>query len=127
MSELTSIVSYRQCQDEGLFGQRQMEIVEFMVAHQHEYREGISQGDVGRHYNDASSGYQPRFKELEDSGVVRCIGTKYDEITDRTVKAYVLTGQLPTEKVRARPKPVLCPHCGEDIKKAPPEGEATAE
>ena len=50
MTEPTPIESYRDAQRSGLIGQRQMQVLEFVLANQ-PYR----QGDVGRHLADTSS------------------------------------------------------------------------
>jgi hypothetical protein len=97
MPEPTSIASYRDAQRSGLIGQRQMQVLEFVVAN-----EPCSQGDVGRHFADASSSFQPRFRELEDAGLIEQRGTKRDDATGRIVKAYVATGKIPTEPVRRK-------------------------
>src|SRR5437868_8808120 len=97
MPEPTSIDSYRQAHESGLIGQRQMEVLAFVIAN-----EPCSQGDVSRHFADASSSYQPRFRELEDSGLIEQRGTKVDPATGRVVKAYVATGKIPAEPVRRK-------------------------
>src|SRR5947208_11108308 len=68
-----------------------MEVLEFVIAN-----EPCSQGDVSRHFADASSSFQPRFRELEDTGLIEQRGTKHDPATGREVKAYWSTGKLPT-------------------------------
>src|SRR6185295_11109948 len=95
MTEPTFLESYRDAQRSGLIGQRQLQVLEFVLAHA-----PCSQGDVGRHFADASSSFQPRFRELEDSGLIEQRGTKRDEATGRIVKAYVATGKIPTAPVR---------------------------
>lgn len=62
MPETTSIESYEQALSEGLIGQRQFDVLRFIA--EHDCEPGVSQGDVGRHFRDASSSYQPRFREL---------------------------------------------------------------
>ena len=71
MPEPTSIDSYRQAHESGLIGQRQLEVLAFVIAN-----EPCSQGDVSRHFADASSSYQPRFRELEDSGLIEQRGNQ---------------------------------------------------
>ena len=95
MSERTSIASYRAAHESGLIGQRQLDVLAFVMAN-----EPCSQGDVSRHFADASSSYQPRFRELADAGLIAEIGTKRDAVTGREVKAYRATGKLPTAAVR---------------------------
>src|SRR5581483_5834008 len=89
MGERTSIESYREAQRSGLISQRQLQVLEFVIAN-----EPCSQGDVSRHFADASSSFQPRFRELEDAGLIEQRGTKRDPATGREVKAYVATGKL---------------------------------
>jgi len=97
MSERTSIESYRAAHESGLIGKRQMQVLEFVIAN-----EPCSQGDVGRHFADASSSFQPRFRELQDAGLIEPRGTKVDAATGREVKAYWSTGKLPTARMRRR-------------------------
>src|SRR3954468_1503491 len=101
MSERTSIDSYRAAQASGLIGKRQLEVLAFVMAN-----EPCSQGDVGRHFADASSSFQPRFRELQDAGLIEQRGTKVDPATGRTVKAYVATGKQPTATVRRKRRKV---------------------
>jgi hypothetical protein len=81
----------------GLIGQRQMVVLAFVIAN-----EPCSQGDVSRHFANASSSYQPRFRELKDAGVIEQRRTKVDPATGRVVKAYVATGKIPTEPIRRK-------------------------
>jgi len=97
MNERTSIESYREAHASGLIGKRQLEVLGFVIAN-----EPCSQGDVSRHFADASSSYQPRFRELEDAGLIEQRGTKHDPATGREVKAYAATGKLPTAPVRRK-------------------------
>jgi len=97
MGERTSIESYREAQRSGLISQRQLQVLEFVIAN-----EPCSQGDVSRHFADASSSFQPRFRELEDAGLIEQRGTKRDPATGREVKAYVATGKLPTATMRRK-------------------------
>jgi hypothetical protein len=97
MSEQTSVESYRAANSSGLIGKRQMEVLAFVIAN-----EPCSQGDVSRHFADASSSYQPRFRELEDAGVIEQRGTKRDPATGREVKAYWSTGNTPAGPVRRK-------------------------
>jgi hypothetical protein len=101
MTECTSIESYRAAHKSGLIGQRQLEVLEFVMAN-----EPCSQGDVSRHFADASSSYQPRFRELADAGLIAEVGTKHDPTTGREVKAYRATGKLPTGPVRRKRRKV---------------------
>ena len=82
MTEPTSLESHRKAQRSGLIGQRQMQVLEFVMANG-----PCSQGDVGRHFADASSSFQPRFRELENAGLIAQCGTKRDDATGRIVKA----------------------------------------
>jgi hypothetical protein len=95
--EPTSIESYRAAHASGLIGTRQMEVLGFVIAN-----EPCSQGDVSRHFADASSSYQPRFRELEDSGLIEQRGTKVDPATGRAVKSYFATGKIPSGPVRRK-------------------------
>src|SRR4051794_27905089 len=97
MNERTSIESYRAAHESGLIGKRQLQVLEFVIAN-----EPCSQGDVGRHFADASSSFQPRFRELQDAGLIEQRGTKVDPATGREVKAYVSTGKMPTAPVRRK-------------------------
>jgi hypothetical protein len=101
MSERTSIESYRAAHASGLIGTRQMQVLEFVIAN-----EPCSQGDVSRHFADASSSYQPRFRELQDAGLIEQSGTKVDPATGREVKAYRATGKPPTATVRRKRRKV---------------------
>jgi hypothetical protein len=101
MSERTSIESYREAHASGLIGKRQMEVLGFVIAHQ-----PCSQGDVSRHFADASSSYQPRFRELEDAGLIAADGTTTDRVTGREVKVYRATGAVPTRRVQRRRRKV---------------------
>jgi hypothetical protein len=101
MSEPTSIDSYREAHASGLIGKRQMEVLGFVIAN-----EPCSQGDVSRHFADASSSFQPRFRELEDAGLIAADGTKRDWATGREVKAYRATGKLPTAPTRRKRRKV---------------------
>lgn len=98
MTEATSIESYRACIDAGLISDRQQAVIRYMA--ERHYR-SVTQGEINRHFQDTNRSYAPRFRELEDSGVIQCVGTVKDEITNRHVKAYKLTGKMPTERVRA--------------------------
>src|SRR5688572_6052615 len=75
-----------------------MQVLEFI--RQHEGADGVSQGDAARHFDDASSSFQPRFRELEDAGMIAVVGTKRDPVTSRMVKAYRITGS--TEPIRRK-------------------------
>jgi hypothetical protein len=97
VQEPTSIESYQAAHSSGLIGQRQLEVLEFVIANAL-----CSQGDVSRHFADASSSYQPRFRELEDSGLIEQRGTKIDPASGREVKAYVATGKIPAGPVRRK-------------------------
>jgi len=101
MTEQTSIASYYAAIDAGLISEKQQAVIGFMAR-----RDLLSttQGQVNRHFQDTNRSYAPRFKELEDSGVIRCIGTVFDDLTKRNVKAYRLTGEIPTEHVRRAKK-----------------------
>lgn len=101
MSEPTSIESYREAHKSGLIGTRQLQVLDFVIAN-----EPCSQGDVSRHFADASSSFQPRFRELEDAGLIEQRGTKVDAATGRVVKAYAATGKLPTAPVRRKRRKV---------------------
>ena len=96
-SESTSTDSYRQALVDGLISQRHYEVLAFVAAHDSPH--GVSQGEVSRHFNDASSSYQPRFRELQDAGVLYQCGHKKDAITSRTVKSYRLTKKMPESPV----------------------------
>lgn len=109
----TSIEAYRAAQASGLIGRRQMQVVEYMVA---KHPVVTSQGEVGRHFNDASSSFQPRFRELEHAGVIEQVCQITDPVTNHKVKAYRLTGEVPKTKVRAKRSQARCPHCGEIVK-----------
>jgi hypothetical protein len=102
MAEETSIASYEQCHADGLICQHQLEVVRFIALN--ESGDGVSQGDVSRYFQDASSSYQPRFRELADSGVIIQSGLKKDPVTRKTVKCYQLTGVLPTTRVKRKAK-----------------------
>jgi hypothetical protein len=97
LSEPTSIDAYREGHASGLIGKRQMQVLEFVMAN-----EPCSQGDVGRYFADASSSFQPRFRELEDAGLIEQLGTKVDPATGRQVKAYAATGKMPAAPVRRK-------------------------
>ena len=101
MTERTSIDSYREAHASGLIGKRQMQVLDFIIANQ-----PCSQGDVSRHFADASSSFQPRFRELEDAGLIEQRGMKIDPATGRTVKAYWATDKLPTAPVRRKRRKV---------------------
>ncbi len=104
MPETTSIESYEQALCEGLIGQRQFGVLQFIA--EHDCEPGVSQGDVSRRFNDASSSYQPRFRELEDCGAIYQSGVKVDPVTGRTVKCYRVTGTMPTRQAN-RPRLTL--------------------
>jgi len=95
--EQTSIESYHQALSDGLISQRHYEVIAFIAAH--DAHDGVSQGDVARHFNDASSSYQPRFRELQEARVLDHCGHKKDEVTGRTVKCYRLTNHIPARPV----------------------------
>ena len=95
----TSTVSYEKCKDEGLISERQLQVMRFILSAQEAYPDGISRGDVARYFNDTQTGYARRVQELEVAGILECIGTKNDPITNRPVKTYVPTGIIPTERV----------------------------
>lgn len=108
----TSLESYRQCVESGYIAERYMEIIEWM----HPQEESVSQGDAVRHFSDMVHGYQARFHELEKLGVIQCVGTKWDEITKRNVKAYRLTGNLPAaEPTKGKKRTTKCPNCGHEF------------
>jgi hypothetical protein len=74
-----------------------MQVLEFVIAN-----EPCSQGDGSRHFADASSSFQPRFREPEDSGLIEPRGTAVDPATGRVVKLYGATGKQPTAPVRRK-------------------------
>ncbi len=61
--EQTSVLSFQRAHADGLISKRHMQVIEYLWDHRRN-QEGISQGDVGRYFDDASSSFQPRFREL---------------------------------------------------------------
>jgi hypothetical protein len=98
MVTATSTESYLECKSEGLIGDRQFQVLAFILNNQEMYPKGICRGDVARFFTCTRSGYARRVQELEVLGILELIGTKEDEITGRTVKAYKPTGKVPTER-----------------------------
>ena len=98
MIQPTSIESYRAALEEGLISEKQQAVIEFLHK-----RGRATQGEINRHYQDTNRSYAPRFKELEDCGAIRCVGTVHDERTNRNVKEYELTGKIPSERARRKP------------------------
>lgn len=95
----TSIEAYRLAMESGLISKRQWQVVEFLSGHP----EGVTQSEASRHFSDSCSSYQPRFRELEHSGVIKQMGNRLDPTTKRLGKVYGLN-KVPTEKVKARKK-----------------------
>jgi hypothetical protein len=95
----TSTESYEKCNADGLIGDRQLRVMQFILAFQSVHPDGVSRGDVALYFNDTRTGYSRRVQELEVAGLLVCVGTKLDTKTGRTVKAYKPTGKIPTERV----------------------------
>ena len=108
MIEPTAVESYRAGQRTGLITQRKSQVLQFI--REHDSDEGVSQGDVARHFDDASSSFQPRFRELEIAGLIAVVGTKRDPVTGRPVKAYRATARtMPNGRKRKRTQATLQP------------------
>jgi len=94
----TSIDSYQQCYEDGLLCRRQFAVLRFFL----NIGIPLTRGDVGRHFKDTNTGYQRRVQELEQAGLLKCIGTVEDTHTGRKVKAYKPTGAIPDTKITSR-------------------------
>ena len=99
----TSIEAYQKAKDSGFISNRQWDVIKFML--KNPGQNGVSQRDVDRNYKDTSSSFHPRFAELEDSGVIECIGTKIDPVSTNKVKTYALVA-APTTKVKSKQKTI---------------------
>jgi len=98
MTEPTSIESYHAALESGFISAKQQAVIKYMS----ERLRGVTQREVNLHFKDPNRSYAPRFKELEDSGVIQCVGTVRDMETNRSVKEYRLTGRVPTHPVRRK-------------------------
>ena len=103
MAEQTSIESYHAAIEGGLISAKQQAVLRYFLARQ---PRSITQGEVNRHFNDTNRSYAPRFREMEDAGIIQRVGTVYDEITNRNVLAYRLTGVVPNQPVKRAPRTV---------------------
>ena len=103
-SHQNSILSYRQGLAEGLFSDRQVEVLRALD------RLGIATDreiKVSLGYEDGNA-VKPRLTELIALGVVEEVGTIEDAITNRTVRRLRITQDKPEEVVRAADvEPVL--------------------
>ena len=99
----TSIQAFCAAKESGFLSDRQDDVVQYML--NFPLPEGISQRDVDRFHGDTSSSLHPRFAELEDSGVIKCVGTKADQVSGNKVKSYKLI-KAPDAKVRRKQKTV---------------------
>lgn len=106
----TSAESYYAAKASGLINARQLQIIEFMLARQWG---GVTQGEVTRHFRDTARSFAPRFKELEEQGIIRCVGTRRDSVTGRRVNEYRLTGGVIQKRKKADKVPKVCPRCEE--------------
>lgn len=104
----TSIDSYHKCHKDGIISQKQHAVLQFILDTQEQFPDGHSRGDVGRHFNDPNTGYQRRLQELEQLGILTCVGTKHDPLTNRDVKAYKPTGVVPTERAAPTVTYIVC-------------------
>ena len=115
----TSAESYHAAVEEGIVSRNQYRIIQYMLD-----RSGraVTQGEVNRYFSDTNRSYGTRFKELEDAGVIQCVGVVKDDVTNRTVKKYRLTGYIPAEKIKRKKKKglgsvfVLCKRDGIPIR-----------
>jgi hypothetical protein len=101
--EPTSIESYYKAVESGFISEKQRQVITYFCDSR---GESVTQGEVNRYFKDTNRSYAPRFKELENAGVIQCVGTKYDHLTGRNVKSYKLTGKIPTAPVKRRPSAV---------------------
>ena len=92
MTQDTSIEAFKAAQADGLISKRQMQIVEYMLAHG-----ATTQREVQVQFNDLRSSFHPRFRELESNGTIVCTGKRVDTDTGRNVKVYQLV-KVPTSK-----------------------------
>jgi hypothetical protein len=98
MTESTSIESYRTAIESGLISAKQQAVISFLADRDY----SVTQGQINRYFNDTNRSYAPRFKELEDAGVIKCVEIVLDTLTNRNVKAYRLTGFVPTQQVKRK-------------------------
>lgn len=103
----TSAESYHRCLEEGLINAKQNMVIAYMLRHKNR---PIYCGEIKRYHHDVCSSFSPRFIELEECGVIKCVGKVKDAISNRNVRTYILTGKIPTERVRRKKKTVyaLC-------------------
>lgn len=109
-----SIESYVDMIDTGELGDRQKEILDFIMRHPN-----CSYNDVARvmhlHHNTVTA----RIKELRDMGYIVCSGTKVDEFTNKTNNVYRLRreGESPDVTINDA-RPVLPREVIDFLKKA---------
>ena len=74
IKQTTSIESYHAARDSGLIGRRQWQVLRYILMEEGNMQDGVSQGDCGRAYQDASSSFQPRF-QLIPAAIYGAVGT----------------------------------------------------
>jgi hypothetical protein len=97
--------------DAGKISSAVAKIIRYMA-----YCDGVAipQQEVMEWYGDLANSIGPRFRDLEDCGIIECVGRKVSKETGRPRKMYRLTGKLPDGPVGKTKdtRTVSCPRCG---------------
>jgi len=102
-TQQTSIESYHAAIASGFISAKQQAVLKYFLDRQ---PHNVTQGEVNRHFQDTNRSYAPRFREMEDSGVIQRVGTVLDTLTNRNVLSYQLTGEIPNSPVKRAPTTV---------------------
>ena len=104
----TSIRTYRDIIDEGIVGERQIKVLEYIAQHPDLTDTEIA---VGLGYSDMNK-VRPRRKELLDMKMIKDNGKKECSITHRECHHWRLADTMPSkEDLESAEKTVQCPAC----------------
>ncbi len=99
----TSILAYNQMKESGVLGKRRWEVYDWLYDHGPATTRRVTDALTFGTTSDSDC-YRPRLAELDQMGVIRCVGETVCELTKMTVKVWDVTSKVATEKPAPKAK-----------------------
>jgi len=103
----TSIKTYYEIIDEGLLGERQVEVYELLYK-----KSDLTDREITAELHQTDPNYaRPRRKELLDMGLIESSGKRKCSITHREVYQWRIVDNAPYKKLVGKKDKIQCPMC----------------